>query len=63
MSTSTAQKINQHPAVDALDLENRVKDMYRDVATSPNGDYREKVPEGLFIDQSVTRQYNYLNNI
>ena len=26
-------------------------------------DYRGKVPEGLYIDQSVTRQYNYLRNI
>ena len=39
MSTSTAQEINQYSAVDALELENRVKDMYRDVATSPHGDY------------------------
>jgi ubiquinone/menaquinone biosynthesis C-methylase UbiE len=39
MSTSTEQKINQYPVVDALDLENKVKDMYRDVAIRPDGDY------------------------
>lgn len=31
-----------------------------DAAGIPKG---KKVPEGIFIDQSVTRQYNYLNSI
>jgi arsenite methyltransferase len=39
MSRNPAHKINQYPAIDALDLENKVKDMYRDVATNPDGDY------------------------
>ena len=39
MNTNTAQNIKQYPAIDALDLENKVKDMYRDVATKPDGDY------------------------
>jgi arsenite methyltransferase len=39
MSTNTAQKIQQYPVIDALDLEHKVKDMYRDVAINPDGDY------------------------
>jgi len=39
MSTNTAKKIEQYPAIDALDLENKVKDMYREVATRPDGDF------------------------
>jgi ubiquinone/menaquinone biosynthesis C-methylase UbiE len=39
MNTSTAQRIKHHATVDAIDLENKVKDMYRDVATKPDGAY------------------------
>jgi len=39
MSTDKSQNLEQYPAIDALDLENKVKSMYRDVATNPDGDF------------------------
>lgn len=38
MNTNTA-KIEQQATFDALDLENKVKKMYHDVATNPHGDF------------------------
>ncbi len=39
MSTNTAQIIEQYLAVDALEVETKVKAMYRDVAMNPDGEY------------------------
>lgn len=39
MSTNTTQVIEHYPAVDAIALEEKVKSMYRDVASNPEGDF------------------------
>lgn len=37
--SNAARNIESYTAVDALDLENKVKSMYRDVASNPDGDF------------------------
>lgn len=39
MNTQTENKLSAYPKVDAIDLETRVKNMYRNVAVNPDGDY------------------------
>ena len=39
MSTNTAQTIEHYPAVEAIEVEAKVKAMYRDVANNPDGEF------------------------
>ena len=39
MSTNTAQTIDNYPAVEAIEVETKVKAMYRDVANNPDGEF------------------------
>ncbi|GMR05597.1 MAG: arsenite methyltransferase [Gammaproteobacteria bacterium] len=39
MNPNTTQTIEHYPAVNAIDLEEKVKSMYREVASNPEGDF------------------------
>lgn len=39
MSTNTAQTIDHYPSVEAIEVETKVKAMYRDVANNPEGEF------------------------